>query len=109
MKELNNKEAEQLKELLKRAVSNYQLEIKVASPFDGEGEPWKMLGFDFNDRHDGNSVSGNWNIETAIEELENTEKVKVSIFVDDDSLCFLAGVSTEEADVIVSVRDERGN
>lgn len=115
---LNEKEAGQLEELLKRAIGNGQLGLNVASPFEvnvvtvGGGESarniWEKYGFDFNDRHDGNSVSGclDWNVETVFMDGE-AEHAKVSIYVDDDSLCFLAGISIEEADAVVAARKAR--
>lgn len=107
MKELNEKEAGQLEELLKRAISNGQLGLHVASPFEGEGKPWEAFGFDFNDRHDGRSVSGaGWDVETVFMDDE-AEHAKVSVYVDDDSLCFLAGISIEEADAVVAARKAR--
>lgn len=103
MKELSEKETEYLAELLKRAIHNGQLGLRVASPFEGEGKPWEAFGFDFNDRHDGNSSTA-WNCDVEISETEN-EKPEVGIYVDDQTLCFLVGIKPEEADKATENRE----
>ena len=76
MKQLNAQETETLAELLKRAIANSQLNLHVASPY-AKGEDWKKDGWDWNDRHDGNSYSSTeWHVENVDSSGEDPETGK---------------------------------
>lgn len=113
MKQLNTSETKTLAVLLKRAIANSQLNIHVASPY-AEGEDWKKDGWDWNDRHDGNAyTSTEWHVEDVDSSGEDPETGKeynrpeICLYVDDATLCSLAGILPEEADAVVAARKAR--
>jgi hypothetical protein len=115
MKQLNASETETLAALLKRAIANSQLNLHVASPY-AEGEDWKKDGWDWNDRHDGNSYTSNdWHVESVDSSGEDPETGKeynrpeICIYVDDTALCSLTGILPEEADAVTAARRARAS
>lgn len=91
---LTRDEAETMAGLLRRAIVNNQLNLHVASPYENEAD-WKRDGWAWNDRHDGNAVNGDgWHVEVCEDvtdgEDDDVPRYEVQIYVDDESLCFLA-------------------
>lgn len=121
MKKLNRKETEQLSALLKRAISNSQFTLAVASPYpDDDKDGWKRDGWEFNDMHNGNATTfDSANVEVCYdveddegipEEAQHGVRDTVTVFVPDGSLCFLAaGVGPEEMDNLLSIRNAMAN
>ena len=92
MKALTSTEADTLANLLRRAIANHQLSLHVASPYENDVD-WRRDGWSFNDRHDGNAVIGeDWHVNCAddVTEEDAAPVPTVEIYVDDESLCFLA-------------------
>lgn len=101
---LSPDEAQHLAALLRRAIAHNQLNLHVASPYEND-EDWRRDGWEFNDMHNGNAANScSWNVDVCDdvpndfpdgEEGDDTEtRSEVQIYVDDDSLAYLAASMT---------------